>query len=504
MILINRDRLSMKNKLAIILLILFVASPAFGASKILSKAMKAYKKHDYQRASSLLHSNLSTFSGKEKEAATLYLGIINNKSAGFYRSLHATSLESNKHYLSQLIKSKGKDRSQYASLFLGETYLSEGNYKKAIKNLKTFVKKKGINKELKNIAKIQIGLAYSLSGKKNKAKSYWNKLKNAKGSTRLALAAAKTRSKTKHGFNIKELYKNVIDTIDSGKLVSGRDISNILLMLNKANMLSEGLELVSSQHLDSPSFKESFKNDKQINFYDVSLLENTYKLLLKIGTNYLAEIPSSSKYAPTAAYYLMDSGIAFNDEANIAKASQTLASGSRLPKSLKKLTPVKLNAGDYITGKKAKADNDRSKIVLDNSKNPNVFAEVLYMCVHTGADCSKVIEPAKQLSSKARGRKYVPLNASIGHYLLHNKKAEEALSYLELARDKSNKNKISANDPNLLVDLAEAYRLNNVYLETLEIFFEMNHSFPAVRQIQEAVQGTYAMHQKSAGDVKIF
>jgi len=32
----------------------------------------------------------------------------------------------------------------------------------------------------------------------------------------------------------------------------------------------------------------------------------------------------------------------------------------------------------------------------------------------------------------------------------------------------------------------------------------MNNSFPVVRQIQEAVQGTYATHQKSAGDVKIF
>jgi hypothetical protein len=31
----------------------------------------------------------------------------------------------------------------------------------------------------------------------------------------------------------------------------------------------------------------------------------------------------------------------------------------------------------------------------------------------------------------------------------------------------------------------------------------MSKQFPQVRQIQEAVQGIYAMEQKSAGDVKI-
>ena len=31
----------------------------------------------------------------------------------------------------------------------------------------------------------------------------------------------------------------------------------------------------------------------------------------------------------------------------------------------------------------------------------------------------------------------------------------------------------------------------------------MSQEFPAVRQIQEAVQGVYSMEQRSAGDVRI-
>jgi hypothetical protein len=56
----------------------------------------------------------------------------------------------------------------------------------------------------------------------------------------------------------------------------------------------------------------------------------------------------------------------------------------------------------------------------------------------------------------------------------------------------------------MLVGLAEAYYRTKQYSENLEIYFEMSKQFPAVRQIQEAMQGIYAVEHKSAGDVKIF
>jgi pentatricopeptide repeat protein len=75
---------------------------------------------------------------------------------------------------------------------------------------------------------------------------------------------------------------------------------------------------------------------------------------------------------------------------------------------------------------------------------------------------------------------------------------------MEAGRDKSNKNRIEFNDPLMLVDLAQAYLRSKQFSEALEIFFEMSKQFPAVRQIQVALQGVYIMEQKSAGDVKIF
>jgi hypothetical protein len=84
------------------------------------------------------------------------------------------------------------------------------------------------------------------------------------------------------------------------------------------------------------------------------------------------------------------------------------------------------------------------------------------------------------------------------------KNQTKAISYMEAGRDKSNKNKFESNDPLMLVDLAGLYYRSKKFSEALEIYFEMSKQFPAVRQIQEAMQGVYAIEQKSAGDVKIF
>ena len=392
----------MKNKIFIILLLTLIASPVFGASKPLSKAMKAYERHDYLLASNLLLSNISSFSSREKEAATLYLGIINNKNAAFYKSLFLSSINANKEYLGDLVKVKGKNRSRYATLYLAETYLNKKDYSKALKLFKSFLKTRGITTQDKNIANVQAGLAYALSGKLSQARKHWKKVKKPDESANLALIAAKIRSKEKVSYKVAKLFKAFKKSVDSGKNVNGRDLANIILVLSEADMLSEAYHLIASKHVDAPSLVETFKDEKKISFYDISLLENSYRVLHKIASKHLLSISGKSKYAPTAAYYLMDSGITFGNESHIASASKTLTANAKLPKSLRKLQPVKLNAGDYASGQHKKANDTRQKIILNNANDPNIFAEVLLMCVHTAANCSSMIDQAKKLSSKSQ------------------------------------------------------------------------------------------------------
>jgi tetratricopeptide (TPR) repeat protein len=108
------------------------------------------------------------------------------------------------------------------------------------------------------------------------------------------------------------------------------------------------------------------------------------------------------------------------------------------------------------------------------------------------------------MAQKGEGRRFYSVNFALGQYYLEKKDYLRATTYMEAGRDKSNKNRIEFNDPLMLVNLAKAYYLTKKFSESLEIYFEMSKQFPAVRQIQVAMQGVYSMEQKSAGDVKIF
>jgi hypothetical protein len=114
-----------------------------------------------------------------------------------------------------------------------------------------------------------------------------------------------------------------------------------------------------------------------------------------------------------------------------------------------------------------------------------------------------VLSRAVQFTETGDGRRYQRMNFALGAYHLRHNDYARAIVHMEAGRDKSNKNKIEANDPEMLTGLAEAYFRTKKFSEGLEIFFEMSQEYPVVRQIQEAVQGVYSMEQRSAGDVRI-
>jgi tetratricopeptide (TPR) repeat protein len=131
------------------------------------------------------------------------------------------------------------------------------------------------------------------------------------------------------------------------------------------------------------------------------------------------------------------------------------------------------------------------------------LADIVLGCADAQAQCAKVLARVGQVTEAGDGRRYQRLNFALGSYYLRKRDYARAIASMEAGRDKSNKNKIEANDPEMLAGLAEAYYRIKKFSEGLEIFFEMSQEFPVVRQIQEAVQGVYSMEQRSAGDVRI-
>jgi tetratricopeptide (TPR) repeat protein len=156
---------------------------------------------------------------------------------------------------------------------------------------------------------------------------------------------------------------------------------------------------------------------------------------------------------------------------------------------------------DYRQGRKEEAE--RTWSAMAESGDAELAAAALLGCAEAQAPCAKLLARAAQAAEGGEARRVRALNLALGTYYLRSDDYARAIAYLEAGRDKSNKNKIEANDPEMLAGLAQAYYRTKKFSEGLEIFFEMSQEFAVVRQIQEALQGVYSMEQRSAGDVRI-
>src|SRR5207247_24860 len=141
--------------------------------------------------------------------------------------------------------------------------------------------------------------------------------------------------------------------------------------------------------------------------------------------------------------------------------------------------------------------------MAEGRSDPEVLADIVLGCADVQAQCAEVLARVGQVIEAGDARRYRRLNFALGSYYLRQKDYARAIAYMEAGRDKSNKNKIEANDPEMLAGLAEAYYRIKKFSEGLEIFFEMSQEFPVVRQIQEAVQGVYSMELVFNGRVGI-
>jgi tetratricopeptide (TPR) repeat protein len=133
-----------------------------------------------------------------------------------------------------------------------------------------------------------------------------------------------------------------------------------------------------------------------------------------------------------------------------------------------------------------------------------LIAEVLSACSTLEIECPEIERRASLLAGTGERASLAELYRALGSYYVQRRDYAKAISCFEAGRDKSNKNSVVHNDPLMLVNLAEAYYETRKFSEALEIYFQMSKHFPAVRQIQVAMQGVYAREQKSAGDAKLF
>jgi tetratricopeptide (TPR) repeat protein len=290
----------------------------------------------------------------------------------------------------------------------------------------------------------------------------------------------------------------------SGKSPSMRMVKNLVAICARGSgSIEKGLDLLDRSDLKAFSYREVLGKSKVINFYDLSLLNDMATLYGQTSVLYLEKAAGDPKVKDAAEFYLGQACALFGSIEQSSKVTASFIASSQMPQQYKDRIRVWQGANLYARNHKTDAMSLWDELAQKQPEDPDLVAEILFACSRMKTECPRVIQKAAALVEAGESRKFSLLNLAIGKYYLGRLDPVKALSYLEAGRDKSNKNKIESNDPVMLVNLADAYYRTKKFSEALEIYFEMGKQFPEVRQIQEAMQGVYAMEHKSAGDVKI-
>jgi tetratricopeptide (TPR) repeat protein len=484
-------------------IILIAATQVSAADDVVTKAMKLYEKRHYAEAATTLRADLQTMEQGKQGAAQLTLGMVYLKSAELHRDLYQESLAVHLDHLKKISSTQGKSRSRFVDLYLGETLLESGNADLASSHLEKFSADESVEPRYKNLAKVSLGLCLALQGNREKADEVWTALDASDPGVKAALAAAYSKAGLKEKKPVELADASLAELKKIGGTPSLRHITDVVTVYAAAGLSDKSLELLRRADLKSYSYRESLSKTKIIEFYDTSLLGDLSSLYLQAAIFALEKAVEDEKLRVTANFYLGEAyALAGKIELSLKATASFIASPS-MPQQYRDKAAARQAANQYQKGRQFDAIGAWSELSKKQPADPDVLAEILFSCARLRAGCPKVAQTAAASVETGEGKRFSNLNIALGKYYLAKKDYARATSYLEAGRDKGNKNKIESNDPAMLVSLAQAYYRTKKFSEALEIYFEMSKQFPEVRQLQDALQGVYAVEHKSAGDVKI-
>ena len=478
-----------------------MATPAINGD-ITEQALKLYEKHLYEEAVRLLQPSLVQMEAGKQASAKLALGMIYLGSGTLYRELQNTALVIELDYLTKLSKQRSGARSQHVNYYLGMALLEAGRPIDAGKYLRKFALV--AKKEMKPYAEIALGLAYSKQNKIQKAEKVWAQLDAGQLEIKAGLAAAYSL-----GSSVQNKAVDMADAVSrdmklQGYKPSSRMLSDLLRAYSQAGAPEKALALLNENEFKDASYVENIGDSKSISFYNVSLLGDISNTHLHLAQMYLEQAALDTKLAGIASYYLADVYLQLGNAEMSLRSSTRFLTQPKLPAQFRGRALVYQASAQSLVGKKNEASQSWLSIADKADGDFALMGAVVQACANSPVDCSRLEKMSLEAIEQGDGKKVFPLSAALGQYYFIKKDYVKAELYMEAGRDKAHKNKIEVNDPLLLVDLAEAYYRNKKFSENLEIYFELGKHYPAVRQIQEAMQGIYSMEQQSAGDVKIF
>lgn len=499
-------RPSTAELLSILLLVagLLLSGMTLAADDVTARALKLYEQHHYEDAAHLLQPELAKMDGSRLAESNLALGMIHLKNAKLYRALQQSAVVIELDYLTQLSQQKTGNASRYVDYYLGQALLEAGKQDKGLYYLRRFASKVGARSSERSFADIEMGIAYSRQKQPQKAEQKWSGLDMSLPEIKAAMAGAYAVVGAHKSRPVLMADAAVSDAKKSHYIPSARMNRNLLRAYSSSGAADKALDLLNRNEFKDSSYVEALGTTKFINFYDLSVLGDIYSTNLQVAIAYLEQAKRDAKLNTMATYYLADAYLQQGDAAASLRSAASYLSQPQIPPQYRDLARINQAAAQSMAGQQSKGGTIWLSLAETSAHDPVLLAAVLQACVAAGASCEKFEKMALSAIEKGEGKKFFILNTALGKYYLLQKNYPMALLYMEAGRDKAYKNKIEVNDPEMLVRLAEAYYRNKNFSENLEIYFELGKQYPAVRQIQEAMQGIYSMEHRSAGEVKIF
>ena len=465
--------------------------------------MALYRMHRYEDAATVLRSSLASVEAGRQGIAHLSLGLVYLKNAELYRELYLNSISVHLDYLEKLATFQGEARSSLVDLYLGEALLEGGRPGEAVRPFERFISDRGVQEKYREIAEVQLGLCYHLQANGRKAEGIWKRVNRRDPEVLSELAAAYSKA-CLMGENPETICDKALALAKHSRNGTPiRVIKNALGVYVKAGLIEKGLELLRLTDLKAFSCEEVLGENKVLRFYDLALLDNLAKLYGKASIEYLTKATADDRSRDAANYYLGEAYAGFGSFDESAEVTSSFISSDGAPQQFKVKAKARQAALLCLQGQKTEAMSRWNELLQQQPNSPDLVADILSACSRLGVECSEILTKAAALAKAGDGKKFSSVNIALGRYYLGNKDYTKSIAYMEVERNKGNKNRIEFNDPLMLINLAEAYYQTMQFSEALEIYFAVSKQFPAVRQIQVAMQGVYSMEQKSAGDARI-
>jgi tetratricopeptide (TPR) repeat protein len=457
------------------------------------KAGQLLDKHYYESAALALRS--ASAGGEPTPVVALMLARAYARNAELYRSLQRSSLTIGNMYLQKLSAQTGRDRSLFVPLYYGEYLIQSGKLRDGAAQLHRFIEQKDSAPTYRDIAQAILAVAQ---------KAVPPVAQSSDPLVRSQLAAAISLSSVRRAEAATQTDQALAELSKANPILPVRAVTNAIGVYARSGQAEKAFALLGAADIGRPSYEEAISSSKVLRFYDAALFGNLAELDQAEAERLLQRVRSDAKYKAVASYFLVELYLNNEQFGKAVALLPELNAATDLPAAYRDRLAVMQAALDVRSGKAPHGNAEFAGLGQKYAQDPALLAEVLSACVHFKASCPGVTASARTLAAANQGERYRSLHFAVGEQYAAIGKNDLALLEMETARDKSNKNRIDANDPMLLVRLADLYFAGKSFSESLEIYFEMSREFPAVRQLQETGQGVYSTEYRSAGDAKIF